>query len=91
MLCPLPPPPRPAPRTHHTTTTTTITTQDVMSTSGTEPSHMHSRDDLNCNRGYETWLAREAKQRNPAIKLWGLSWGVPAWVRFFCLIVLYSD
>ena len=26
------------------------------------------------------WLIKEAKQRNPAIKTYGLSWGTPAWV-----------
>ena len=26
---------------------------DTQSTDGTEPSHMHARDDLNCERGYE--------------------------------------
>ena len=34
---------------------------DTQSTDGTEPSHMHSRDDLNCTRGYEFWLMKEAK------------------------------
>ena len=29
---------------------------DGQSTDGTEPSHMHSRDDLSCERGYEFWL-----------------------------------
>lgn len=41
---------------------------------------MHSRDDLSCTRGYESWLVAEAAARNPAIKTFGLSWGVPAWV-----------
>ena len=41
---------------------------------------MHARDDLGCDRGYEGWLAKEAKARNPAIKVWSLSWGVPGWV-----------
>ena len=41
---------------------------------------MHSRDDLSCSRGYELWLMREAKARNPAILVYGLSWAVPAWV-----------
>ena len=45
-----------------------------------QPSHMHSRDDLSCSRGYELWLMREAKARNPAILVYGLSWAVPAWV-----------
>jgi len=53
---------------------------DCQSTDGTEPSHMHSRDDLSCDRGYEFWLLREAHRRNPAIKTYGLSWGVPHWV-----------
>lgn len=43
---------------------------DVQSTSGTEASHMHSRDDLGCARGYEGWLLQEAKRRNPRIKTW---------------------
>ena len=37
---------------------------------------MHTRDDLSCERGYEFWLASEAKKRNPDVKLYGLSWGV---------------
>lgn len=53
---------------------------DVMSTDGTEPSHMHSRDDLSCGRGYELWLAREALARNPNVRTFALSWGVPGWV-----------
>ncbi len=53
---------------------------DTQSTDGTEPSHQHSRDDLGCARGYEGWLAREATKRNPAIKVWSLSWGVPGWI-----------
>ena len=40
---------------------------DSQSTDGTEASHMHSRDDLNCNRGYEWWLLEEARKRNPMI------------------------
>src|SRR5450759_1064303 len=28
---------------------------DTNSTDGTEPSHMHTATDLNCNRGYEWW------------------------------------
>jgi hypothetical protein len=53
---------------------------DVQSTDGSEPSHMHTRDDLSCARGYETWLISQAKARNPAILTYGLSWGVPRWV-----------
>lgn len=53
---------------------------DTQSTDGTETSHMHFRGDLGCSRGYEGWLAKEAKARNPDIKIWSLSWGVPGWV-----------
>ena len=57
---------------------------------------MHTADDENYQRGYEWWLMVEAKkvwvqlvwvfvlqsllQRNPNIKLYGLSWAYPAWV-----------
>lgn len=53
---------------------------DTQSTDGTEPSHMHFRGDLGCRRGYEGWLAAEARKRNPAVKVWSLAWGVPGWV-----------
>ena len=41
---------------------------------------MHTRDDLNCSRGYEWDVLREARKRNGAIKTYGLSWGVPGWI-----------
>ena len=53
---------------------------DTQSTEGTEASHMHTRDDLNCSRGYEWLVLREAKQRNPDIRTYGLTWGVPGWI-----------
>ncbi|KND25703.1 ricin-type beta-trefoil lectin domain protein [Streptomyces acidiscabies] len=53
---------------------------DTNSTSGAEPSHQHTRSDLNCDRGYEWWLMEQAKARNPAIKLYGLAWGAPGWI-----------
>ena len=53
---------------------------DAQSTEGTEPSHMHSRDELNAMRGYQWWLMKEAKRRNPHILLSALSWGFPQWV-----------
>eukprot|EP01064_Diplonema_japonicum_P018636 TRINITY_DN27337_c0_g1_i1.p1 TRINITY_DN27337_c0_g1~~TRINITY_DN27337_c0_g1_i1.p1 ORF type:complete len:826 (+),score=211.85 TRINITY_DN27337_c0_g1_i1:46-2523(+) len=53
---------------------------DSQSTDGTEPSHMHSKDDLDVTRGYEWWLMKEAKARNPEIKLYGLPWAFPGWV-----------
>jgi len=59
---------------------------DVNSTDGTEPSHARTREEFNhpqpeCfDRGYEGWLMREAKQRNPAVYLDILQWGAPGWI-----------
>ena len=53
---------------------------DGNSTQGSEPSHMHTRDDLNYSRGYEWWLMREAKKRNHDLTLDACAWGCPGWV-----------
>ena len=53
---------------------------DANSTDGSEPSHMRSRDDHDYTRGYEWWLMKEARKRNPAIVLDVLPWGAPGWV-----------
>ncbi|XP_022338081.2 galactocerebrosidase-like isoform X1 [Crassostrea virginica] len=53
---------------------------DAQSTDGTESSHMHHPDDLNFQRGYEWWLLKEAKKRNPDILLYGLPWAFPGWI-----------
>ncbi len=53
---------------------------DTNSTSGAEPSIEHTRGTIDCNVGYEFWLAQQAKARNPAIKLYGLAWGAPGWI-----------
>jgi O-glycosyl hydrolase len=53
---------------------------DTNSTDGTEPSHMRTPSDLSCTRGYEWWLMKQAKARNPNIKLSALAWGAPGWV-----------
>lgn len=53
---------------------------DGQSTDGTEPSHMHYENDENYFRGYEWWLMKEAKKRNPQIKLIGLPWTFPSWI-----------
>jgi hypothetical protein len=53
---------------------------DTNSTSGAEPSHQHTADDLNCDRGYEWWLMGQAKARNPNVQLLGLAWGAPGWI-----------
>ena len=53
---------------------------DGNSTQGSEPSHMHSREDENYSRGYEWWLMNEAKKRNPSITLDANAWGCPKWI-----------
>jgi glycosyl hydrolase family 59/ricin-type beta-trefoil lectin protein/glycosyl hydrolase family 59 (putative galactocerebrosidase) len=53
---------------------------DTNSTSGAEPSVEHARGAVNCDVGYEFWLAQQAKARNPNIKLYGLAWGAPGWI-----------
>ncbi|HEY6738575.1 MAG TPA: discoidin domain-containing protein [Actinopolymorphaceae bacterium] len=53
---------------------------DVNSTTGSEPSHMRRRDEVDPGRGYEWWLMEEARRRNPAITLAGLAWGAPGWL-----------
>lgn len=56
---------------------------DVNSTDGSEPSHMREPGEVNCSRGYEWWLMKEAKERNPDITLAGLAWGAPGWMDGF--------
>ncbi|KAM4624713.1 galactocerebrosidase isoform 1-T1 [Polymixia lowei] len=41
---------------------------------------MHYENDENFFRGYEWWLMKEAKKRNPNITLIGLPWAFPGWV-----------
>ncbi|XP_068451578.1 galactocerebrosidase isoform X2 [Clinocottus analis] len=53
---------------------------DAQTTDGTEPSHMHYENDENYFRGYEWWLMKEAKKRNPNITLMCLPWAFPGWV-----------
>jgi len=53
---------------------------DTNSTDGSEPSHMHAHTDENYDRGYEWWLMKEAKARNPKIILDILPWGAPGWI-----------
>ena len=53
---------------------------DADSTEGSESSHEHTAGSVNCNRGYEFWLAKQAKARNPAIRLYGLPWGFPGYL-----------
>lgn len=59
---------------------------DVNSTDGSEPSHAITREEFENPRaeyffrGYEWWLMKEAKKRNPDIILEALQWGAPGWI-----------
>ncbi|TGZ60692.1 hypothetical protein CRM22_008389 [Opisthorchis felineus] len=53
---------------------------DSQSTEGTEASHMHTEMDLDCGRGYESWLVKRAKEVNPGIEIHGLPWTFPGWL-----------
>ena len=59
---------------------------DVNSTEGSEPSSARTRAEFEhprreqFDRGYEWWLMREAKKRNPNIYLDVLQWGAPDWI-----------
>ena len=53
---------------------------DGQSTEAAESSHEHVQGEVVCTRGYEFALAKEAKARNPAIKLYGLPWSFPSWL-----------
>ena len=56
---------------------------DGQSTDGTEPSYKHYREETpacGTARGYDMWLLSEAAKRNPDVKSYLLSWGIPAWV-----------
>ncbi len=53
---------------------------EINSTDGSEPSHMRKRGEENYQRGYEWWLMKEAKKRNPDIILDALAWGAPGWI-----------
>ena len=56
------------------------------STDGTEPTHARTKDEMlnpkpeYYHRGYEWWLMKEAKKRNPAVMLDALAWGAPGWI-----------
>ncbi len=49
-------------------------------TEGAEPTHMRTPDEEDYTRGYQWWLMKEAKRRNPDITLHALAWNFPGWV-----------
>jgi O-glycosyl hydrolase len=54
---------------------------DSNSTTASEPSHMRTRNAVDCHRGIEWWLMKQARARNPKIKFYGLMWGAPGWIK----------
>ncbi|WP_405943770.1 galactosylceramidase [Streptomyces sp. NBC_00932] len=56
------------------------TSGDGNTTSGAEQTIEETRGAINCQAGYEFWLAQQALKRNPHIKLYGLTWAAPGWV-----------
>ena len=53
---------------------------DGNSTQGSMPSHMHTREDLNYDRGYIWWILKEAKKRNSKLSLDATAWSAPGWI-----------
>jgi len=59
---------------------------DKNGTQGAEPSHARSRAELDnpkpeyFERGYEWWLMKEARKRNPDIRFDATAWNAPLWV-----------
>lgn len=53
---------------------------DAEATDAAEPSFEHTKGHVNCDAGYEMWLARQAVARNPHIVLTALQWNAPGWV-----------
>ena len=54
---------------------------DTDATCGAEPSHERVRGQVRSDLGYEWWLMKEARSRNPNIKLAALAWGAPGWMK----------
>jgi hypothetical protein len=53
---------------------------DGEATDGAEPSFEHVKGQINCNAGYEMWLAKQAVSLNPHITLDALQWNGPGWI-----------
>jgi hypothetical protein len=53
---------------------------DAYATDGAEPSMEHAKGQINCNAGYEFWLAEQATKLNPNLQLYALQWNAPHWI-----------
>jgi hypothetical protein len=47
---------------------------------GALPSIEHSKGQIDCESGYQWWLAEQAVARDPQLRLAALQWSVPGWV-----------
>lgn len=54
---------------------------DANSSDGAEPSTEHTRGSVNCRAGYELSIARQAQALNPRLKVYGLQWAAPGWIK----------
>lgn len=50
------------------------------STTGTESSHEPNPGQYEWDAGYQWFMIREAKKRNPQIQVYGLAWTFPGWI-----------
>jgi hypothetical protein len=53
---------------------------DAAQSDGAEPSVERSAGQVDCNSGYDWWLAEQAVARDPHITLMGLQWSAPGWI-----------
>src|SRR5579875_1886078 len=53
---------------------------EAYATDGAEPSIEHTKGAINCDAGYEFWIAEQARKLNPRIQIYGLQWNAPHWV-----------
>jgi hypothetical protein len=54
---------------------------DANSSDGSEPSIEHTAGHINCHAGYEFAIAKRAVARNKNLRIYGLQWAAPGWVR----------
>jgi hypothetical protein len=53
---------------------------DAAQNDGADPSIEHVQGQIDCQSGYQWWLAEQAVARNPDIILMGLQWDAPGWI-----------
>jgi hypothetical protein len=53
---------------------------DAYATDGAEPSFEQTKGHIDCNVGYEFWLAEQAQKLDPHLQIYGLQWNAPHWI-----------